>query len=93
MYDKELLKMFVCQITEIILLVFVDEVQVFDSFQRKEEQQRLASCRFNKISDAALSCNEKMLAVLLAPNQAENSKLLVYNLNIKTNRERRLTLN
>lgn len=93
MYEKELLKMFVCQVTEIILLVFVDEVQVFDSFKRKDEHHRLASCRFNKISDAVLSSNERLLAVLLAANQAENAKLQVYNLNIRTNKERRLTIN
>lgn len=49
--------MFVCQITEYIILVFLDEVQVFDSLRKHNELIKLTFCRFNRISDAALSTN------------------------------------
>lgn len=57
LHDKELIDMFVCQITEYIILVFLDEVQVFDSLKNHNELIKLAFCRFNRINSAVLSTN------------------------------------
>jgi hypothetical protein len=59
----------VCQVTEFIILVFIDEIQVFDSLRKHNELLKITSCRFNRINDVALSNNERYLAVLLSENQ------------------------
>lgn len=40
-----------------IILVYSDEVQLFDSLRRRGEMARVASYRFNKICNACLSPN------------------------------------
>lgn len=70
-----------------IILVFSDEVQLYESLRRRGEMVRVASCRFNKICNACLSPNERFLAVLVSASQSENAKLLLYELKIKPKKE------